>query len=101
LEGAKKWKKEGLKAPIEIKNATDEYRGEMDVIGNFIKKRCVQGKEFIIRIRELYKAYVDWCGENNEHTVSERFFGLRLKEMGFEQRRSNDGRYWQGVQLRA
>jgi len=32
-----------------------------------------------------------WCEENNEHAVSERFLGLRLKELGFEQRRSNDG----------
>ena len=38
--------------------------------------------------------------ENNEHAVSERFFGLRLKEIGIEQKRSGDGRYWQGVQLR-
>jgi putative DNA primase/helicase len=26
----------------------------------------------------------DWCEENNKHAVSERFFGLHLKEMGIE-----------------
>jgi hypothetical protein len=35
-----------------------------------------------------------WCDENNEHGVSERFFGLRLKEMGFEQGRTSEARYW-------
>jgi putative DNA primase/helicase len=52
---------------------TDEYREEMDVIGNFIKKRCVQGVGCFILVRELFKVYQDWCGENNEHACSERF----------------------------
>jgi len=100
LEGAQRWKREGLKAPAAILNATDEYRGEMDVIGNFLKERCVQKKEAAIRIRELYKAYADWCDENKEHAVSERFFTMRLKEMGFEQSRTAEARYWAGLGLR-
>jgi len=100
IEGAMRWRKEGLKTPIIIINATAEYRAEMDIIGNFIKERCIQGLEGSIKARELFKCYQDWCIENNEHAVSERFLGLRLKELGFEQKRSNDGRYWQGVQLK-
>jgi putative DNA primase/helicase len=100
LEGTARWKRERLKAPAAILNATDEYRGEMDVIGNFLKERCVQRPDASIRIRELFKAYQEWCGENNEHAVSERFFGLRLKEMGFERTRTADARYWSGLALR-
>jgi putative DNA primase/helicase len=100
LEGVRRWKQEGLKAPNAVLLATDEYRGEMDVIGNFLKERCVQGKETSIRIRELYKAYVDWCDDNKEHAVSERFFSMRLKEMGFEQSRNSEARFWSGIGLR-
>jgi putative DNA primase/helicase len=39
LEGTRLWRREGLKAPAAILNATDEYRGEMDVIGNSIKEK--------------------------------------------------------------
>jgi putative DNA primase/helicase len=88
FEGAMRWGLEGLKTPAAITNATDEYRGEMDVIGNFIKERCVQSPGAQVRIRELFKAYQDWCGERNEHAMSERFFGLRLKETGFTQSRN-------------
>ena len=88
------------KVPAAILNATDEYRGEMDVIGNFLKECCIQKPEISIRIRELFKAYSDWCDENNEHGVSERFFGLHLKEMGFEQSRTSEARYWSGLALR-
>jgi putative DNA primase/helicase len=99
LEGAARWKREGLNAPKAVLAATDEYRGEMDVIGNFLKERCVQQKDLTIRIRELYRAYADWCDENNEHAVSERFLSMRLKEMGFEQSRTAEARFWSGVGL--
>jgi putative DNA primase/helicase len=80
--------------------ATDEYRGEMDVIGNFIKEKCEQKEELTVTIKKLYKAYSDWCEENHEHPVSERFFTLRLKEMGFEQNRTATERFWFGVGLK-
>jgi putative DNA primase/helicase len=101
LEGTARWKRERLKAPPAILNATDEYRSEMDVIGNFLKECCIHKPEVSIRIRELFKAYQEWCEGNNEHAVSERFFGLRLKEMGFERTRTADARYWSGLVLRA
>jgi putative DNA primase/helicase len=100
LKGTARWRREGLKAPAVILNATDEYRAEMDVIGNFLKERVVQKKELTIRIRELYKAYSDWCDDNKEHAVSERFFTMRLKEMGYEQCRTAEARYWAGLALK-
>jgi len=100
LEGTARWRKEGLKAPADILTATEDYRGEMDVIGSFLKVCCTQDESLSIRIRELYKAYSDWCGENNEHPVSERFLTLRLKEMGFEQTRTAEARLWCGIGLR-
>jgi putative DNA primase/helicase len=71
----------------------------MDVIGNFLKEECEQLPGHTIRIKELFKAYQDWCDENNEHAVSERFFGLRLKEMGYEQTRTSEARFWSGLAL--
>jgi putative DNA primase/helicase len=99
LEGTCRWRQGGLKAPAVILSATDEYRGEMDVIGNFLKECCLQKPEVSIRIRELFKAYQEWCDENNEHAVSERFLSLRLNEMGFERTRTADARYWSGLAL--
>ena len=100
LEGAARWKRERLQAPAIILNATDEYRGEMDVIGTFLKERCREDFNLTIRIRELYKAYSDWCDDNKEQAVNERFFSLRLKEMGYTQSRTAEARYWSGIGLR-
>ncbi|GHU81843.1 hypothetical protein FACS189468_5180 [Spirochaetia bacterium] len=101
LEGAKRWTEERLKTPQIITSATDEYRGEMDVIGNFIRERCAQEPGASIRARELFKCYQDWCDDNNEHACSERFLGLRLKELGLEQKRLADGRYWKGIMVKS
>jgi putative DNA primase/helicase len=101
VAGAMRWKAERLKTPEIIVSATDEYRGEMDVIGNFIKEECVQDPSVSIRVRELFKAYQEWCAVSNEHDCSERFFGFRLKELGFKQNRTAEARYWIGIMLKA
>jgi putative DNA primase/helicase len=101
IEGVLRWRKEGLNTPSVVLNATDEYRGEMDVIGNFIREQCVQKPEMSIRARELFHAYQDWCDENNEQATSERMFGVRMKELGMTQKRAADARYWEGLGLQA
>jgi putative DNA primase/helicase len=100
IEGAMKWRAERLCPPAVITDATDEYRAEMDIIGNFIKECCLQGEGLSIRIRELFKTYQEWCDGNNEHAVSERIFGLKLKEIGFKQIRTSEARFWQGLSLK-
>ena len=99
LEGTDKWLNEGLVAPSIVLDATEEYKGEMDVIGIFIKNRCIEKADVKIRIWEMYKAYSDWCDSNNEHAVSERFFTMRLKDMGYEQCRTSEARFWSGLGL--
>jgi putative DNA primase/helicase len=89
IEGALHWRREGLNVPALITNATDEYRGEMDVIGNFLKERCVQKQGASIRAREMFQAYHDWCNESNEMATSERVFGIRMKELGMAQKRTS------------
>lgn len=99
IEGMLRWQKEGLNTLPIILNATDEYRGEMDVIGNFIKERCVQKPGIMVRARELFQAYQDWCDENNELATSERMFGMRMKELGMAQKRTSEARFWIDIRL--
>jgi putative DNA primase/helicase len=101
LEGTARWQREKLKAPAAILNATEDYRGEMDIIGNFVKECCIQKPGVSIRVRELFKAYQDWCMQNNEHVCSERFLSLRLQEIGFQRTRTAEARFWVGVALRS
>jgi putative DNA primase/helicase len=101
VEGSQRWFEGGLAAPVVITSATEEYRSEMDVLGAFIKECCVQSPGVTVRARELFKAYQEWCEENNEKTGSERFLAMRLKELGLEKGRTAEARYWKGIMLKA
>jgi putative DNA primase/helicase len=100
IAGTKRWLEHGLVSPPDINRATEEYRNEMDVLGNFIKECCVQGEGCSIRARELFRAYQEWCEENNEHACSERFLSLRLKELGIGRTRTAEARFWVGIGLK-
>jgi len=99
LEGAARWRKERLQAPNIVLKAIDEYRGEMDVIGIFLQEQCRVDFDLQVKIKDLYKSYSDWCEENKERAVNERSFSTRLKEMGYEQKRTSEARYWAGLGL--
>jgi putative DNA primase/helicase len=60
----------------------------------------MQGAGYSIRARELFRAYQEWCEENNEHACSERFLSLRLKDLGIERTRTAEARYWNGIALK-
>ena len=100
LEGVSRWRNEKLKAPPVVLTATDEYRSEMDIIGNFVKDCCIQKPGITIKVRELYKAYQQWCTDNNERVASERYLALRLQEIGFERTRTAENRFWKGLGLK-
>ncbi|GHU62743.1 hypothetical protein FACS189445_5870 [Spirochaetia bacterium] len=101
IEGTRRWFAGGLAAPVSITSATEEYRSEMDVLGEFIKERCILSPGISVRARELFRSYQDWCEDNNERASSERFLAMRLKELGLEKGRTAEARYWKGIMLKA
>jgi len=101
IDGCLAWRKEGLGMPPEVKEATESYRNDMDVIGTFLKERCFREEKGLrVQSRELFKAYQAWCEENNERAGSERLLALRLQELGIEKVRYSDARYWVGLRLK-
>jgi P4 family phage/plasmid primase-like protien len=102
VEGCKEWRREGLQAPDEVRQATGAYRAEMDVLGAFLRECCELGPEKNVAARDLYAAYHDWCLEGGERPESKRKFGSRLTDRGsFERYRggSDGGHRWRGLAL--
>lgn len=99
VEGCLSWQREGLVVPEVVRSATDEYRSENDVFLEFLEENCATDKTSEESNKKLYEAYWQWCYQNKEHPLSRRAFGLRLRDRGFEQRKSNGNRIWIGVKL--
>ncbi len=100
IEGCLKWQQEGLGSVSAVKRATEVYRGEMDILASFLGECCDRRKNTMVRARDLFKAYQRWCEESNERAQSERAVGMRLQEMGMDQIRRSDGRYWIGIEVK-
>ena len=83
VRGCLDWQWEGLGEPDKVKDATQEYRAEMDVLADFMRERCVVSPNVWCIFADLYSAYEEWCKESGEEAESKRRFGARLKERGF------------------
>jgi phage/plasmid-associated DNA primase len=73
----------------------------MDVLGAFLRECSRKDPDEKTGTQDLYKAYRVWCDDGGERPEGKRKFSSRLKERGFESRRSGaNGSYeWQGVEL--
>lgn len=100
VQGCLEWQQHGLGEPEEVRAATVAYRKDQDVLGQFLADCCVFSPSARAFAGDLYKAYVRWCGENGERSLSQKEFGTRLGERGFERSRSTGGRtVWHGLGL--
>ena len=96
VEGCLLWRREGLKQPQSVLEASREYRGEMDVLSAFIDACCMEGGE--TDAGDLFRAYIEWAKESNEFEMSSTRFG---REMGkkYEKRRSSRTNIYEGISL--
>ncbi|ORE94116.1 phage/plasmid primase P4 family protein [Stappia sp. 22II-S9-Z10] len=74
LDGLLGYLNEGLKPPAGIVDATEEYRADMDPVGEFVKACVVEAPGREVDARSLYAAYVAWCEANSVRPFSERRF---------------------------
>jgi P4 family phage/plasmid primase-like protien len=102
VEGCLEWQLDGLQPPEEVRQATGEYRSEMDVLGAFLDECCELAPEKNIAAADLYRAYMQWCEDTGETQETRRKFGRRLTERGVFTRYkggASGGHRWRGLAL--
>jgi putative DNA primase/helicase len=102
VEGCLEWQLDGLQAPEEVRQATGEYRSEMDVVGAFLNECCELGEDRTVSAADLYRAYGEWCKDTGETQEKQRKFGSKLTERRrFDRYRGGKtgGHMWRGVDL--
>jgi len=81
IEGALIYLREGLKIPEEVRMATQEYRDEMDVVGQFARACVLPSPGQRVQARQMYSAYVAWAEANGKKPVSETRFGKDISKL--------------------
>ncbi len=93
LDGLDDFLSDGLRPPAEVRAATDEYRSESDVFGQFLDERTEVGPQHCATAQSLLQAYNAWATsrgfrETNSVTLG-RKLGSAAKRRGFHKQRSN------------
>ncbi len=91
LSGCLDWQRYGLGVPQVIRDATEEYRAEQDVLARFIEDKCIVDRQAWVLSSTLYAVYLAWCKSSGEEQISNLAFGKRLNEKGFSMGRTSNG----------
>ena len=60
IEGLRLYRKEGLKPPKAVEDATASYQSDSDKIGNFVSE-CLIESRGCCSIKAVYERYSEWC----------------------------------------
>jgi putative DNA primase/helicase len=100
IEGCLQWQKIGLDLPASMRDDTQAYRHEQDVVGRFIDEESVVGEEFTSPKHLTYLCFKEWAEEAGEHyTMTQMEFNEKMLSK-FEDGRSKGGRFWKGFKLK-
>lgn len=103
MQGCLAWQRDGLGPPLEVLAATAAYRAEQDVLGAFLKDRCVLEPTAKTTKKEVFETYLTWCdecGEQKQHRLTMREFGKMLRERGLVDTTVGHAKGWVGLRLR-
>lgn len=101
VEGCLAWQRDGLAPPDAVLSATEDYRTDMDVLGEFLAERCVLGSGQTVGNTKLYEAFQAWQVANGEKPRSHRWLTRALQDRGYRQALNRvSSRRWEGLGLR-
>ena len=83
--------------PKAVKDATQEYRNEMDTLGAFLEACCIEGQGEV-KASALYSVYAKWADENNEYKLSNTKFGNEMVKR-FLKVKTRNGIFYKGLTL--
>lgn len=84
VQGCVQWRRKGLQPPDAVRLATKAYQEEMDVVGGFFDECCAVRKGSSTPASAVFKAYQAWAAANGEEAITQKAFGHRLGERGFQ-----------------
>lgn len=102
VEGCRDWIQYGLGQSESVKDATSEYREDMDPIGPFLEECCVFSLSLKTKSSDFYQAYIEWAKHNGRPEFSHISFGnlMRDRKEPMKSEKSCGMKWWRGVGLR-
>ena len=102
VEGYLAWQREGLgESPPQVAEATEDYRQDMNPLGDFLEERTVAVPGAWASFAQLFTAYRDWAAFNKiPYPLGSKTFTQRLlTRFEKDDRPRNGGRGFRGIGL--
>jgi hypothetical protein len=94
------YRAEGLNPPKIVREATNEYRTEMDLIGMWIDECCERDPAARTASAVLYCNYEQWAREQVGFSITHLAFGRDLTDRGFKKVKVDSDKGRRGLRLR-
>ena len=101
IEGCLEWQNEGLNTPKTIKDATNDYQADTDIIGQWIHQKCELVADFKLKTNQAYFDYQFFIKEMGMHPCSQMTFSKQVSAKGFVVGRTKTGRHFIGLKLKS
>jgi putative DNA primase/helicase len=104
VQGFQLWRRQGLKPPKSVLEATEEYRQHEDPDGEFFEDCTEAGPDYRVERGELVQAYKEWArsiGDYERSALSNEAIYTMCERHGYRQRKSNGKRYILGLRVTA
>jgi putative DNA primase/helicase len=83
LFGLRDWRNAGLQVPESVSSATNAYRDENDIVGEWIREECKAQVGRREAKDELYNSYCQWCESNGHMPTAKNRLTRKLTPRGF------------------
>lgn len=102
IEGCLKWQLEGLAPPRIVLEQREHYRRELDTVQKFFDAELELVSGHRISASELFQNYRSWCRSMGLSQQDEASFKASMSKVGgVEWKRTNRGRFYQGINYRS
>lgn len=100
LEGLRDWRQQGLNPPQQVLDATQHYRDDSDLVGQWIKDSCITGNGKEMKAASGFLSYTRWAKAAGIIKPGTSItWKRRMEEKGYAHRKKNTGNVFTGIGL--
>lgn len=100
INGCLEWQQRGLDVPECLKQATEDYRREQNVLGHFVEDELIENGKLKAACGQMYEHYKSWADKNGEYQMTATEFKERMAQRYGEPKRTSAGKFWMGVGIK-
>jgi len=100
VEGCVEWRRVGLAEPAAVMAATDGYRNESDVVGQFLDEWGVVSGDAKVKASRLLLTFNEWSKEAGYEPGDAKWLKAEMERRTFVFKKRSDANYFLGIGLR-